>query len=361
MGFSTFLGNPQAVASAREMIASGHVPGALLFAGPDGAGKKTLALMMAKALVCERGSADFCDQCPRCRMAEQMFTGAREDLERRRAIKESARRVEGLIYFDLQLIEPLTKFILSEQIRQLRAVAYTRPFEFPRRVFILDDAQTIHWQATDLLLKVLEEPPETTTIILVCPNAYALRSTIRSRCVRVPFQPVDESIIQDLLARERKFTKPQQALAARVAGGSVAHARTFDPADYEARRRPWLDFLDAMARTGAPGTGPDWRQVSDSAHALAEKKDEFEATLKIGYSLLADLMHVRLEPSSGAVVNVDLQPRLRGWAAKLGLEEIEKLKIGLDQAYRLQIRNVSPQLGFETLAIEMAAEGKPGP
>jgi DNA polymerase-3 subunit delta' len=357
MGFTNFLGNPQAVAAVREMIASGHVPGALLFAGPDGAGKKTLAMMMAKALVCERGSADFCDQCPRCHMAEQMFTAAREDLERRRAIKETARRVEGMIYFDLQLIEPITKFILTEQIRLLRATAYTRPFEFPRRIFILDDAQTIHWQAVDLLLKVLEEPPETTTIILVCPNASALRSTIRSRCMRVPFQPVEETIIQDLLAREKKFTKPQQALAARVSGGSVARARTFDPAEYEARRQPWLDFLEAAARSGAPG--PDWRRMFDSARALAEKKDEFEETLKIGYSLLADLMHVLLESSSEAVVNVDLQPRLKGWAAKLNLAEIEKLKTGLDQAYRLQIRNVSPQLGFEVLGIDVISGQKP--
>jgi DNA polymerase-3 subunit delta' len=358
MGFATFLGNPQTVAAVREMLASGHVPGAMLFAGPDGAGKKTLALMMAKAMVCERGGADFCDQCPRCLKAEQMFTAAREDLERRRAIKESARRVDGMIYFDLQLIEPLTKFILTEQIRQLRSVAYTRPFEFPRRVFILDDAQSIHWQAADLLLKVLEEPPETTTIILVCPNAYALRSTIRSRCMRVPFQPVDETIIQELLAREKKFTKSQLALAARVAAGSVARARTFDPAEYESRRQPWLDFLEATARRETPGTGPDWRRVFDSARALAENKDDFEGTLKIGYSLLADLMHVLLEPSADAIVNVDLQPRLKNWVAKLNLGEIERLKGGLDQAYRLQVRNVNPQMGFETLGIEMISGQK---
>ena len=133
MGFDSFLGNGQAVAAVREMLADRRVPGALLFTGTDGVGKKTLALMMAKAMVCERGGADFCDHCARCRKAEQMFTATREDLARRREIKESARRVEGLVYFDLQLLEPLTKFILTEQIRQLRAIAYTRPFEFPRR------------------------------------------------------------------------------------------------------------------------------------------------------------------------------------------------------------------------------------
>jgi DNA polymerase-3 subunit delta' len=353
MGFDSFLGNPQAVAAVREMLAGGRVPGALLFAGPEGVGKKTLAMMMAKAMVCAHGPADFCDQCARCRKAEQMFTAAREDLARRRESKDSARRVEGLVYFDVQLIEPLTRFILTEQIRQLRAIAYTRPFELPRRVFILDEAQSIHWQAVDLLLKVLEEPPETTSFILICPNAFELRSTIRSRCARVAFQPVDLALIQDLLTREKKLTESQKALAARVAAGSVARARTFDPAEYERRRQPWLDFLEAMARGGAPSATPDWRMVFDSARALAENRDDFEGTLKIGYSLLSDLLHTLLNPDADAVMNVDLAARLRGWAPKLTLGGIAKLKTGLDQAYRLQIRNVNPQLGFETLGIDM--------
>ena len=360
MGFDSFLGNPQAVAAVRDMVAGGRVPGALLFAGPEGVGKKTLALMLAKAQVCEHGPADFCDHCPSCRKADQMFATAREDLARRREIKESARRVEGLVYFDLQIIEPLTKFILTEQIRQLRAIAYTRPFEFPHRIFILDEAQTIHWQAVDLLLKVLEEPPETTSFILICPNAFELRSTIRSRCMRVAFEPVDQNLIQDLLAREKKLTGPHKELAARVAAGSVAGARAFDPAEYIRRRQPWLDYFEAMARCGPPGAVADWRLVFDSARALAENRDDFEETLKVGYTLLSDLLHTLLDPAADAVVNIDLNASLEGWAPKLTLGGIEKLKAGLDQAYRLQIRNVNPQLGFETLGIEMISRREPG-
>jgi DNA polymerase-3 subunit delta' len=353
MSFDSFLGNPQAIAAIREMLAGGRVPGALLFTGPEGVGKRTLALMMAKAMVCENGPLDFCNQCARCRKAEQFFFTEREDLARRRESKDSTRRVEGLVYFDLQLIEPITKFILTEQIRQLRTIAYTRPFELPRRVFIIDEAQTIHWQAVDLLLKVLEEPPETTSFILICPNAYELRSTIRSRCMRVVFQPVEEAIIKDLLGREKRLTEPQKALAARVSAGSVAHALNFDPAEYQNRRQPWLDFLEATARRGPPGTAVDWRSLFDSARALAENRDDFEGTLKVGYSLLSDLMHLLLDPAADTVVNVDLSTRLKGWAPKLALSGIEKLKAGLDQAYRLQIRNVNPQLGFETLGIDL--------
>ena len=60
------------------------------------------------------------------------------------------------MYFDLQLIEPFTRYILIEQVRKMRNVAYTRPFQLRRRVFIVDQAQAVHWQAVDLLLKMLE-------------------------------------------------------------------------------------------------------------------------------------------------------------------------------------------------------------
>jgi DNA polymerase III subunit delta' len=359
MPFDTFIGNPKALASLREMVAGGRVPGSLLFSGPDGVGKKTLARMLAKALVCEQSAGDFCGVCPRCRKAEEMFTSAEEDLARRREIKDAARRVEGLVYFDFQILEPLTRFILTEQIRQLRHVAYTRPFEFPRRMFIIDDAQTVHWQAADLLLKVLEEPPETTSFILICSNPYELRPTILSRCLRIVFQPVAESAILGLLAKRQGLNKTQVVLGARVASGSVAKARSFDLAAYEQRRKPWLEFLGVVARSASTSTGrADWRPLFDSAKALAESRDDFDATLDIGYSLLRDLLLVLLQGPETEVTNVDVLPRLQAWAASLGLHGIELLKSGLDQAYRLQIRNVNQQLGLETLGLEVWARGQ---
>jgi DNA polymerase-3 subunit delta' len=359
MPFDSFIGNSKALASVREMAARVSVPGSLLFSGPDGVGKKTLARMLAKALVCERNKGDFCDACPRCRKAEQMFTAAEEDLARRREIKEAARRVEGLVYFDFQILEPLTRFILTEQIRQLRHVAYTRPFEFPRRIFIIDGAQAVHWQAVDLLLKVLEEPPETTSFILVCSNPYELRPTIRSRCLQILFQPVAESAILELLAQQERLNKTQAVLAARVASGSVAKARSFDLAAYEQRRKPWLEFLGAVARrVPASSAAGGWRPLFDSAKALAESRDNFEATLDLGYSLLRDLLHVLLQGPETEVTNVDVLPRLQAWATSLGLQGIELLKSGLDQADRLQNRNINQQLGLEALGLGVWASGK---
>jgi DNA polymerase III subunit delta' len=363
MGFDSFLGNSRAKVLVRSMVTDRRIPGALLFTGPEGVGKKTLAVMLAKAMNCERQDGDFCGKCSHCLKAQEMLAATREDTDRRRFIKDAQKRVEGLVYFDLQLIEPFTRYILIEQVRQMRNVAYTRPFQLQQRVFIIDQAQAVHWQAIDLLLKMLEEPPESTTFVLVCPNAYELRPTIRSRCRRVPFLPVQDALIAEILERGGKLSGAQTTLAVRVAGGSVAAARTLDLGEFERRRRPWLDFFDGIAGPARRGTNTarggsppsNWPQIFDSAKMLTENREEFQEELHIGFTLLRDMMQTLESPDGSQVVNLDLQPQLKSWAESLGLAGIEKLKKGLDAAYRLQTRNVNQQLGLEALAADLVS------
>jgi DNA polymerase III subunit delta' len=355
MGFESFLGNPQAVQSVRQMLANERVPGALIFSGPEGVGKKTLALMFAKALNCERrkpGGDDFCGQCARCRKVDGMIAAAREDLERRREIKDAMRRVEGLIYFDVQLIEPITRYILAEQVRRLRVTAASRPFELARNVYVMDPAQAIHWQAVDLLLKVLEEPPATAVFILISTNSSELRATIRSRCQRVRFLPVEDDIIARHLREGKRAGRDEMEFAVRLAQGSIARAKALDLEDHRRRRQPWLDYLEALARE--PETGPpDWSRLFEATRTLGRERGEFEDALRIGYTLIRDLTEA-LTGRVESVTNIDLLPRLKAWSSRLGFRTIARLKEGLDEAYRLQVRNVNPQMGLDALAVEAA-------
>src|ERR1019366_9102268 len=97
----------------------------------------------------------------------------------------------------------------------------------------------------------------------------------------------------------------------------------------------------------------------DSSKALTENRDEFNEVLKTGYTLLRDLLQVLLRGAAANVANVDLLPRFKSWAPQLGLERIEKLKAGLDTAYRLQTRNVNQQLGLDALATGLLADSRP--
>lgn len=339
------------------MLRRGRVPGSLLFTGPEGTGKKTLAVMLAKALNCERRGLegdDFCGECSHCRKAAQFIATSVEDLARRREIKDAQKRTEGLVYLDVQLVEPITRYILIEQIRQLRATAYTRPFNFSQRVMIVDQAQAIHWQAADLLLKVLEEPPETTTIVLICPNAYELRPTIRSRCLTLQFAPVEEAVIERVLREERGIGEKDLALALRVASGSIAAARSLDLKAYVEQRRPWLTLLDSVSRPSSRSLAPpQWKALFDATKQLADERDRVEESLKTGSVLLRDAMHVLVGGDTSAVTNIDLLPRLEAWAKNLGLKGIQRLEEGIERAHSLQNRNVNQQLTYDSLAAEV--------
>jgi hypothetical protein len=181
-----------------------------------------------------------------------------------------------------------------------------------------------------------------------------------------------------VMEQEGRVPRNQRALGVRLAAGSISRAKTLDVAEFERERRPWLDFLDSVAgsaegapvshapaRSSAPtlaraaerrgATEPNWARVFDSTKALTADREAFEETLRIGTILAADLLHVLVSGAdSPAVVNLDLAPRLAAWASRLGLAGIERLKNGLDQAYRLQTRNVNQQLGLEVLAIDVS-------
>ncbi len=356
MGFEAFIGNAQAVETVRRMLAQERVPGALLFTGPEGVGKKTLAVMLAKAVNCERrlpGESDFCGQCAACLRVEEMLAAAAADAERRREMKEAGRRVESLSYFDVQFIEPLTRYILTEQVRELRAVAYALPFELRRRVFIVDPASALHWQAVDFLLKVMEEPPATSLLILLSTHAPEVRVTLRSRAVQVALKPVEENILRQVAADEGRRAPAELRLALRVAAGSVGRLKTFDAAAYTAQRRPWLELLEALASEKTSGAqSVAWGKLFEATRALAENRAQLKATLGLGASLCHDLLSV-LNGNPAQVVNVDLEGRLARWAEGLGYDGIRKLAYALEETHRLETRNVNPALGLEAVATEI--------
>lgn len=362
MGFDTFLGNTKAVAMARGMLASSHVPGALLFSGPEGVGKRTLAIMLAKGMNCAARAPhgdEFCGECRNCKSIDEMLASGAADLARRRETSDAPRRTENLIYFDVQIVAPITRFILVEQIRQLRISAYSRPFELPHRVFIIDEAQNVHWQATDLLLKVLEEPPETSTLILVCPDAYQLRTTIRSRCVRLDFAPVEDTILERLLARDESIPGSRHRLALRLADGSVAKAKSPQFDEYEAQRRPWLDFLGTLAGSTSAACGAQWERITAATKAITASRDQWEPNLRVGYLLCRDLMTCLSETEGRFLVNVDLKPQIETWARQLGFERLAKIMAGLDESYRVRSRNVNAQISLDALAAGILEELRP--
>src|SRR5437588_10743843 len=211
MAFSDFHGNPETVHCLRDMLARERLPHAIILAGPQGAGKYTLALMLAKAINClepvvTNGLPDFCGHCSNCvRIAqsedlESRFAEAVEARENLREIDKKETRLFVQTHPDVLVIppDPPQMMIKVDQVRRVIETIYYHPAEAKERIYIFTDSAFMR-EAANSLLKVLEEPPEFATIFLLTENPGELLPTIRSRSMVVSLSALTvEEIDRDL-------------------------------------------------------------------------------------------------------------------------------------------------------------------
>ena len=286
MGFSEFLGNERIVRALRGALAGNRIPHALLFTGPRGVGKYTLALMFAKAANCERLEDDFCGECASCQLIAPLghpekliedglaARGESADaatVERMPLILQSHPDIWALVPDPVRRLTPVARPML--RIGQLRAVQRAA-FFLPmgrRRVFILDGTETMQSNVSNVFLKILEEPPESSTLILIAPSPYMLLPTIVSRCMQYQFAPVPQSDVERIL-KEQSDCKPAQCrAAAELAEGSPGLALEMDVEHAAQQRRNALGILERAAR------GQGFSQLfADTAALAKDKKTSFE-------------------------------------------------------------------------------------
>ncbi len=354
-------------------IAAGRLPHSLILSGPSGAGKYTLALMLAMAVECERQPRDlwsngqslasFCGVCGNCtriasaaNLEEQVeaAVAAREEL---RETDKKETRVLVQPHPDVLIIPPDPPQLLIKlgQVRTLIQRSHYLPSEAPRKIFILTAANFMK-EAANSLLKVLEEPPDTVHIIILAENPGELLPTIRSRCgtVRLGALPVEE--IEMLLADRRPEIQPaQRLLVARLAQGAAGKALGFDLAAYTAARADALIFI-RNAANGAGGNDPDHTalfRMTETYRAGAEGQQKTTALLRSLSLLLEDLLLL----SAGTpelVRNTDLRSELERLAATLSFRWIERASHGLDQVQSGMRRNLLRNLSLDAFATQLA-------
>ncbi|HEX8422000.1 MAG TPA: hypothetical protein VF634_01230, partial [Pyrinomonadaceae bacterium] len=160
--FDRLVGNQRVKDVLRRMIAARRVPGAMLFTGEDGVGKKLFALEVAKALNCRApGGTEACDQCPSCvRIAQSVFPSYNDP-------EADKKRIIWSDHTDVGLARPYGRFLLVDQMREIEREANFRPYEGAARVFLIEDADRLNEASSNALLKTLEEPPPTSHLILL--------------------------------------------------------------------------------------------------------------------------------------------------------------------------------------------------
>ncbi len=358
MGFSDFYGNAEVVNRLREMLAHDRFPQAVILAGPEGAGKYTLALMLTKALNCldpqtTDGKPDFCGKCANCtRIAQSGDLEARvaEALETRESLRESDKK-ETRLYVqthpDILVIppDPPQLMIKMDQVRRVIETIYYRPAEAKERVYIFTDSAFMK-EAANSLLKVLEEPPEFATIFLLTTNPGELLPTLRSRSMTATLAALSTTEIETYLAQHRPdWNAKQRALVARLAEGAVGRARSFDLAAYITARSQALILLNAAR--GNDHT--ELFKLTETFRAGAEGREKIEALLRTTYSVLQDLMFIN-SGTPQLVRNTDIQSELQRLAESTGFDWIAQAADRLADVERGMRRNLMRSLSLDAFA-----------
>jgi DNA polymerase-3 subunit delta' len=370
--FREFLGNAPAVESLRAGISAGRLPHSLILSGPAGAGKYTLALMLAMAVECERQPREpastgqplacFCGVCSNCtriasaaNLEDQVAAAvlAREDL---RETDKKETRVLIQPHPDVLILPPDPPQLLIKlgQVRTLIQRAHYLPSEAPRKIFILTSASMMK-EAANSLLKVLEEPPDSVNIFILAENPGELLPTIRSRCanVRLGALPVEE--IEALIAARRPdVPAKQRTLIARLSQGAAGRALGFDLDSYTAARADALIFLRNAAAIAAKGD-PDHTalfKMTETYRAGADGQQKTTALLRALALLLEDLL--LLDSGTPELLrNTDLRAELERLAAALPFAWIESASHSLDQIHSGLRRNLLRSLSLDAFAAQL--------
>ncbi len=361
MTLGEIRGHDRLRAILARALERGRMPPALLLAGPDGVGKKTVALALAQALLCERAPlAEPCGSCRQCRRVAAGLAPARLEALRAEADRHPDEDVwrNFRLHPDLVLAEgwKLTKTgrprsdaeIRVDQVRDLITEIAGTPFEAQRRVFVIDDAHTMNDAAQNALLKSLEEPPPRSHVLLVSSAPFALRQTIRSRCQLVRFGPLSRGTIEALL-RERGGLTPEEArLRAGLAGGSVGSALALESEAYQSQREAVLALLERL--DGLPTLGR-----MELADELAQA-DEPVLLLTILRSLLRDVAALAAGADAALLANADVAPRLAALAARPLAGRAGALAERVDRVRRSLRAFANRLLTFDVLVDELTAE-----
>ena len=201
----------------RQIALSEKLGSAYLFSGPSGCGKEAIAIQFAKLLNCESGAKDICENCPSCmRITNLQHEKLNLVFPLPAPKKKEETGIDSLDHKDLDLVneaikkksqDPFYKIrvpkatrILIQSIRDLRKSLYLKSNSIGRKMALVFDAHLLcagQGEAANAFLKLLEEPPKDTTLILVTDHVELLLPTIISRCQRIGFSRLDDIYIEN--------------------------------------------------------------------------------------------------------------------------------------------------------------------
>ena len=200
MDFNNIVGHKNIIDNLKRAMGKDNISHSYLFVGPEAIGKKRVAMAFSKALLCEKGGLEPCNECTSCR------------------------KFDTSNHPDFYYIEPEKDSIKKEQIEEVIKSMMTKPLEGKRKVYLIDDSYAMNRFSQNALLKTLEEPPSYVNIILISTSSKNLLPTIISRCEVIKFSPIETDEIKKYLMEECKNSREEVEFISSYSKGSIGRA-----------------------------------------------------------------------------------------------------------------------------------------
>ena len=315
-------------------VAHDRLPPCLVLAGPEGVGKRSVALALASLVNCEAGvegdeGALVSDSCGECGSCRRVVRGVHADV--------------------ITIVPGDTGLITVDTIRSVVRQAVYRPFEGRRRVVIIDDAERLVPAAQNALLKTLEEPPSASMFLLITHRPHLLLPTVRSRCPQVRFGNLTTEAVANILTIQHQFEPGAALVVAAAADGSVSRAIELGSADQLEARQSAAIMLRALAgKPSAKRRLELGKEFVDSRRGGRSTKtsDRTFLTLRLRVlgTLFRDIQVVLAGGDPAWLANADLQSELVDLSDSYDIERAGHGFESVDRAITALTGNASPKV-----------------
>ena len=326
--FKDVVGQEHIERTLKNAIEQGKVSHAYLFCGPRGTGKTTMARILAKALLCERGPTVEPDgTCPEC---EAIAQGAHPDV------------------YELDAASRTGVDNVREEI--IARVNYA-PTRGAWKVYIIDEVHMLTNAAFNALLKTLEEPPEYAVIMLLTSNVNALLPTILSRCVVLNMKPVADELVRNYLMHQLQVPDYKAEVCVAFARGNIGKAKSLASSeDFDNIKNEALSLLKYIQDM-------DLSEITAAIKKITEYKLQINDYLDLIAIWYRDVLLFKATSDVNHLVFREEISAIRRVAQRSSYEGIEEVIEALDKAKRRLDANVNFDLTMELLMLEIKENG----